>query len=168
MKLAAFFSRIFMSLFFTLNTLSVICQVQKQQKHALYFELGGSGGLGSFNYERHFSQKKSWELTWSAGISLAPIDKNNGTGIVIPIMLHANLGKKAVKLELGIGQGLTVTTKGSVFTLTTLAIGPRFQTAGSPWYYRATFTPLISYLVDFQVQPWGGISIGYAFKDNTP
>lgn len=136
-----------------------------QNKQGLYFELAGSGGLGSVNYERFFLYASPWTLSWSAGLSFAPIDKNNGTGIVFPVMLHSTLGKKALKLELGIGQGITLTTKGSLFALTTLAVGTRIQASGSRWYYRVTFTPLISYLVDFQVQPWCGISIGYAFKN---
>lgn len=105
-------------------------------------------------------------MTWRAGLSFAPIDKNNGTGIVFPIMLNALIGKKSHHLELGAGQGVTVTTKGSFFTLTTAAIGYRYQSESKKWFYRVTYTPLISYLVDFQFQQWGGISIGYTFNHN--
>jgi hypothetical protein len=68
------------------------------------------------------------------------------------------------KLEFGIGQGFTLTTKGSFFMLTTLAAGYRYQHPDKRFFYRVTYTPLVSYLVDFQMQQWAGLSIGYTFK----
>ena len=134
---------------------------------SVFLEIGGSGGLGSVNFEKLFYQKKNTELTWRAGLSIAPIDKNNGTGIVSPLMIHAILGPSSHKLEFGLGQGITVTTKGSFFALTTASIGYRFQSETKNWFYRITYTPLISYLVDVQVQQWGGISIGYTFNNTS-
>lgn len=134
-----------------------------EKRTSVFFELAGSGGLGSFNFERHFRKVHLAEFTWRAGLSFAPIDRNNGVGIVIPVMANALIGKTSHKLELGLGQGITITTKGSFFTLTTLAIGYRYQSQMKPWFFRVTYTPLISYLVDFQVQQWGGLSVGYSF-----
>jgi hypothetical protein len=65
---------------------------------------------------------------------------------------------------LGFGQGITLTTKGNFFILATPSIGYRFAASNSPWFYRFTYTPLVSYLIDFQYQNWAGISIGYTFK----
>lgn len=134
---------------------------QPEKKRAVFFEIGGSGGVGSLNFEKWFYEKKSTQLTWRAGLSLAPIDKNNGTGIVCPLMVNALIGQSAHKLELGIGQGLTLTTKGQFFALTTAVLGYRYQPEAKKWFYRLSYTPLISYLVDFQMQQWGGLSIGY-------
>lgn len=134
------------------------------KKRSLFFELAGSGGLGSFNYEKHFFKKKNTEFTWRAGLSIAPIDKNNGAGIVFPLMINSLMGKNSHKLELGLGQGITITTKGQYFALTTAAIGYRYQPETKKWFYRVTYTPLISYLIDLQIQQWGGISIGYTFN----
>jgi hypothetical protein len=39
------------------------------------FELAGSGGLGSFNYEKTFFDKPKADLNWRVGFSVAPIDK---------------------------------------------------------------------------------------------
>lgn len=142
----------------------VVAQEDFEKRRSAFFELGGSGGLGSFNYEKHFLKKGNTEFTWRAGFSLAPIDKNNGVGLVFPLMVNALIGKNAHHLELGLGQGITITTKAHFFFLTTAALGYRFQTESKNWFYRITYTPLISYLVDFQVQHWGGISIGYTFK----
>ena len=139
-------------------------QTEFEKKKSIFLEIGGSGGLGSINFEKQFFKKNNTDFTWRAGLSFAPIDKNNGTGIVFPLMANAIIGKNAHKLELGLGQGITVTTRAKFFALTTVAVGYRYQAAAKPWFYRVTYTPLISYLVDFQMQQWGGISIGYSFK----
>lgn len=136
----------------------------KLPRKAFFFELAGSGGLASFNYEKSFYKKANTEFTWRAGLSLAPIDRNNGTGLVFPLMVHSISGKGSHKLELGLGQGITITTKGSFFILTTASIGYRYQPESKKCFYRVTYTPLISYLVDFQVQQWFGLSIGYTFN----
>lgn len=139
-----------------------ICYSQKQAPESrIFLELGGSGGLASFNYERPFHTIRKSEFTWRTGLSVAPIDKNNGIGLVVPIMMNGLFGNHAHKFEVGIGQGITVTTKGSFFALSTLNIGYRYQSLKSPWFYRITYTPLISYWVDFQYQNWCGVSIGY-------
>lgn len=143
---------------------SILSQLNHIKRKSIYFELAGSGGLGSINYEKHFFNKNKVDLTWRLGLSFAPIDKNNGFGLVFPVMVNALIGKKAHKLELGIGQGITLTTKGSFFILTPLVLGYRFQKPEKNIFYRITYTPLISYLVDFQYQNWGGISIGYRFN----
>ncbi|MFN6077265.1 MAG: hypothetical protein ACK46Y_17050 [Fluviicola sp.] len=149
-------------LFFMINSFAF---GQQQKFSGLYFELAGSGGVGSFNFEKSFYVQEKVNYTWSTGLSLAPIDRNNGAGIVFPLMAHANIGKNAHKLELGLGQGITVTTKGSFFMLTTAVVGYRYQSPSKKWYYRIGYTPLISYLIDFQVQHWGGLSIGYTLKN---
>ncbi len=148
-----------------LITCSAFAQDDSVKTKSVYFELAGSGGFGSINYEKLFSKKNNTEFTWRAGLSLAPIDKNNGTGIVFPLMLNTLIGKNAHKLDLGLGQGITITTKGNFFALTTAAIGYRYQPAAKNWFYRITYTPLISYLVDFQIQQWAGVSIGYTFNN---
>lgn len=150
-----------------LNFFSIIAigQEESSSKNSIFLELAGSGGLGSINFEQSFFQKSITELTWRVGLSFAPIDKNNGTGIVFPLMINALIGQNAHKLEVGLGQGITITTRGSAFTLTTVAVGYRYQPAQKSWFYRVSYTPLISYLVDFQTQHWGGLSIGYTFKN---
>ena len=133
-------------------------------RKSIYLELAGSGGIGSINYEKQFAQHLKTQYTWRAGFSLAPIDKNNGTGLVFPLMINALLGKKAHQLELGIGQGITLTTKGHFFALGTAVLGYRYQKPDKRWFYRVSYTPLISYLADFQYQHWAGISVGYTFN----
>lgn len=155
-----------MKLIFLLSSLvlfsnSIYCQHESDLNRTVFFELAGSGGLGSFNYEQVVLRKKNTLFLGRLGLSIAPIDKNNGTGLVLPLMVHALRGNKQHKLDIGLGQGLTFTTKGSVFLLTTAAIGYRYQPMERRIMFRASYTPLISYLVDVQVQHWFGFSIGY-------
>lgn len=148
--------------------ISTVTFAQTDHKRKSFFlEIAGSGGFGSFNYEKYFFKKNNTEFTWRVGFSLAPIDKNNGTGIVFPLMIHSIIGKSSHKLEFGLGQGITITTKGSFFALATASIGYRYQPETKNWFYRVTYTPLISYLVDFQIQQWAGISVGYTFDNKS-
>ena len=139
----------------------ILGQSDTYKKRYVYFELAGSGGLGSINYEVPLLKKSKIEYTFRSGFSIAPIDKNNGFGLVFPLMVNSIIGRGTHKLELGVGQGITVTTRGSFFILTTACLGYRHQPETKRWFYRITYTPLISYLVDFQVQQWAGFSIGY-------
>lgn len=150
-------------LFFTIFITNDLV-AQQTKFSGLYFELAGSGGLGSFNFEKSFYVQEKVNYTCSAGLSLAPIDRNNGTGIVFPLLAHANIGQNAHKLEVAIGQGVTITTKANFYLLTTAVLGYRYQHPTKKFYYRVGYTPLISYLVDFQVQHWAGLSIGYTLK----
>jgi hypothetical protein len=135
-----------------------------RKSNALYVEIAGSAGFGSVNFEQIFHKINHTAFTWRVGLSFTPIDKNNGIGLIFPILLNACIGKHAHKLELGLGQGITVTTKGSFFLLTTPVLGYRHQSESKNWFYRITYTPLVSYLFDFQIQQWGGVSIGYTFN----
>jgi hypothetical protein len=165
--LAGSYSQLFVFIIFFCISNPAFCQTEIDKKKSVYFEIAGSGGLGSINYEKHFHKSKNIDYTWRAGFSLAPIDKNNGTGIVFPLMINSIYGKKNHKLEFGIGQGITITTKGHFFALALAIAGYRYQSESKKWFYRITYTPLISYLVDLHVQHWGGISIGYTLKSKS-
>lgn len=133
-------------------------------QRGVFLELGGSGGLGSVNYERTLHEWEKLALTGRGGLSFTPIDRNNGTVIGIPLMVNLVLGEGNWQGEVGIGQGLSITTRGQPFVMGLAQAGVRYQGAGKRIYYHMNYTPLISYLIDFQVQQWAGISIGYELK----
>ena len=101
---------------------------------------------------------------WRAGLSFSPVDRNNGNAIIFPLMINSLIGKSKNKIEFGIGQGISFTTKGSFFALALADIGYRRQNPDKRFFYRITYTPLISYIVDLQVQLWFGLSIGYNIR----
>ncbi|MEM9930358.1 MAG: hypothetical protein AAF840_11105 [Bacteroidota bacterium] len=152
-------------LLYLLLSLPLLSQESYLGAKSISFELGGVGGVASLNYERVFLERKRYALAGRVGLSFAPVDRNNGTAIIIPVLVEALIGRSRSRLELGVGQGFTVTTKGNPFALTIASVGYRFQGNNSRFYYRIAYTPLVSYLIDFQVQHWGGIGIGYRLKN---
>ncbi len=128
---------------------------------SIYIEFGGSAGLGSINYENIFSKKRKIDFLWRIGISGFPIDKNGGFVFVIPASFGGLIGGERHKFEFGLGQGLSFTTKGRLFILATPIFGYRFKLKKKPFYFRISYTPLISYIIDFQFQNWIGFSIAY-------
>ena len=134
-----------------------------QTHNYLSFELAGSGGVGSLNFEHAFFKKEALELDYRIGFSAAPIDKNNGVGLVFPLMVHGIYGKKASKLDIGTGIALTITTRGALYLKSPVSIGYRFEPIDKNYYLRLAYTPLVGYIVDFNVQHWGGFTYGYKF-----
>ena len=136
------------------------CQELSSNK-SIYVEIGGSAGVGSVNYENIFNTKGKVDFLYRIGVSGFPIDKNNGFVVVLPTTFGALMGNGNNKIEFGIGQGLSITTKGKIYSLATPIIGYRYQKAQNPLFFRVSYTPLISYILDFQYQNWAGVSIGY-------
>ncbi|MDX1350631.1 MAG: hypothetical protein R3279_10310 [Putridiphycobacter sp.] len=132
-----------------------------QQGKYISVELAGSGGFGSFNYEHPILCKQTVTLNMRYGFSMAPIDKQNGTNLIFPILLHGLIGRRAHQLDLAIGQAISITTKGSFFLSAPLACGYRYQPANKRFFIRLSYTPILSYLIDVQWQHWAGITYGF-------
>lgn len=134
-------------------------------RHAVYGELGGSGGLASVNFEYVFQpwnheQCPRASLALRPGLSFAPVDKNNGVGIVFPVLLMGYYGSLRHRADIGLGQTLTVTTKGAFFLRMPVTAGYRFGSRKGKWYLRVAYTPIVSYLIDFQWEHWFGLGLG--------
>lgn len=145
------------------------------QNRNLFLELGGSGGLGSVNYEwlkppKAGSDEESQVNPWSRGIRVGmgftPVDKNNGIVIVVPVMgtMIYNKNKSPHGIEISAGLAPSITTKGSWYVKSPLALGYRYEPDGKKLFYRVTYTPIVGWLVDYNWQHWAGISIGYKIK----
>lgn len=136
------------------------CQSQERD---IYLELAGSGGLGSINYEKNLGDiDKQGSFSYSAGFSLTPIDKNNGTVLIFPLLMHTYFGKTH-NAEFAIGQSFSLTTRGQFFLKTPAFIGYRYHKEDHPFLFRAGYSPIINNITQLSVQHWGGISFGYAF-----
>jgi len=135
-----------------------------QKSKFLSFELLGSGGLASLNYESQFLNRDLTDLYFRAGFSVMPIDANNGAALIFPLMVHSTIGKSSHKLDIGLGQTFTITTKGQFFLRMPFSTGYRFEPEDKKYYLRASYTPIISYIYNFQSENWGGLTFGYRIK----
>jgi len=133
------------------------------QDRYISFELGGSGGIASINFEKTLTVLGSNRYSMRYGLSFAPIDKNNGNAFIFPVMIHGKWGKNNHFADVGIGQSFTITTRGSAFVRMPLSMGYRFEPENKRYYLRASYTPIISYLFNFQWENWAGLTFGYAF-----
>lgn len=141
-------------------------RLQAQKLQHLSFELGGVGGFASLSYERELMQKEAFRMDLRLGFSFLPIDANNGYSLIFPVLAHGVFGKGRHQLDVGIGQAFTVTTKGSFFVLMPASLGYRFglgagKADGYRLYLRPAYTPLVSYLLDLQIQHWAGLTVGF-------
>lgn len=163
---------IFFVLFFV-----AVTSLFSQEKN-IFLEIGGSGGLGSVNYEASLKTsgyrnppfkpngKKdksgiAWRINWRIGLGMSPIDKNNGWVLVFPAMLHYTYGRHAHRLEAGGGIAPSITTKGSGFIKSPFLLGYKYLPETGNFYFRLSYTPILAWLVDLQWQHWAGVSIGY-------
>lgn len=151
--------KIIFALLMFFSTLGMQLHAQKM-KH-LSLEIGGVGGVASLSFERELLQKEAFRLDLRLGFSLLPIDANNGVSLIFPVMAHGVLGKSRHQLDLGIGQAFTLTTKGNFFVLMPLSFGYRFSPGEGKIYLRPAYTPLVSYLLDLQIQHWAGLTVGF-------
>lgn len=136
-----------------------------QKDRYLSIEAGGVGGFGSFNFEKSFYQKEKLNLIFRTGFSVSPFGSSSGVVLIFPVMIHAVIGQTNHKLDLGIGQAPSATLPVSgVFARMPLNIGYKYEPQDKNHYWRVSYTPLVSYLVQFQWEHWAGITYGYKLK----
>ena len=153
------------------------------KKNSIYIELGGQGGVYSICYDRLFDVKEKKKNSFSIGFSYVQGFDNGNTiqvyalpfsrntifyrnlelGIGITPAIHAEF-KKASYYKTYPIEGYTEITPLLFFSP---KIGFRYQTNTSKLFFKATFTPMISFLENSlfsrRIYPWGGISIGHSF-----
>ncbi len=134
-------------------------KIYPQDKY-VSFELAGSGGLYSINYEKIFVNEDVHKFNYRLGLSFVPIDANNGFIMIFPIMLHYVYGNSNHKIDFGLGQTFSITTKGNFFIMMPLSLGYRYEPKDNDYYWRFSYTPIVSYLFGFQYQNWAGITYG--------
>jgi hypothetical protein len=164
------------STFISVLILSLMCGsgfLLSAQNRNLFLELGGSGGLGSVNYEwmklpgsGNDASASAWSRGIRLGIGFTPVDKNNGVVLIVPVMgtMIYNKNKSPHGIEISAGIAPSITTKGSWYVKSPLALGYRYAPDDKKLFYRITYTPIVGWLVDYNWQHWAGISIGYKLK----
>ncbi|MBL7923107.1 MAG: hypothetical protein JNL88_02815 [Bacteroidia bacterium] len=141
--------------------------------HGLYFELFGSGGMYTINYEYRFNEHWSaragfstWSLSliaWKFGVTAWPLLFNRlsgqdgnylETGLgIMPTTLSFTSGENIFSFEDREKQSKTI-------LLGTAFIGYRMQPVEERYFLRIGFTPLFTFE---EVLPTGGISAGFTF-----
>lgn len=151
-------------------------------RNSVYLEIGGNAGVGSLNYERLIPMARPANtLVLRAGGMLAAFG-NRQAGFnyefYLPLEASVLLGKRAVKLELGLGA--TIWGRDShrfnawgewerypyLEAVPVLRVGGRWQPPGKHWFMRVGFTPILTEMytvIPYPFSPWAGISVGYNF-----
>lgn len=151
------------SRFYIALSLLVLSLYAQGQDKSLFLELGGYGGFYSVNYEKPVIIKEA-SLKLRVGIGGFPLDQNSGILIIFPVGVNYEIGDGPHKLDLGIGHTITTSTLPSIHSQSNLSIGYLHRTDEKFWY-RVSYTPLISHWVDFQYQHWVGICLGYRLSN---
>lgn len=143
----------------------------QQSRNAVYFELGGSAVIPSFNYEHRLNE--NWYgragLSWVRSASTA----TNATTYIVPLTASW-VNRPASNHHLELGGGVTIATGdrqdlygdvesgGTKFSklLATGIVGYRYQKPQGGFQFRAVFTPVVGSGVH---GPWAGVSFGYAW-----
>jgi hypothetical protein len=137
--------------------------LNSQSQRYISLEVGGAGGLGSINFEKEFHKSEQLRFIFRTGFSFIPIDRNNGNSLIFPQMVHAVYGKKSHHIDFGIGLAPSFTTRfAGAYIRAPLSLGYRFEAKDKKHVWRVAYTPLTSFLFDFQWEHWAGIT--YAYK----
>ena len=157
-----------LSLFLLVGSVTARAQTPKDStdrfcRDAVYIELGGSGGLYSFNFDYRISKEIGFRLGFTAWSIVT----------AFPITVNYLVGWHAHHIELGMGAvvGFVSLTGGTSFLgngPSTGAqalwwegtIGYRYQPDDGGFVFRIDYTPLLE---PKGIYSWGGISFGYAF-----
>ena len=156
--------KLFVILIICLLTYSSYCQgtsgkrdttIKDIRKKSIYFELGGNGIYYSINYERlFFSGKSAW---LAIRIGLAPVADEM---VIIPLEISRIFGKKHC-FELGVGTTFALEGPSYVDMVVFFRVGYRYR-ADSGFLFRIAPLLLVA-PPDFNILPFGGISVGYSF-----
>lgn len=123
---------------------------------SLLLELGGSGGLGSLSLRTALSERTDLR----AGLSGMPINRDAGWVWILPVLIEGHTPGR-VQLFGGIGQGLSLTTRGVPHLRGLLSAGIRHVPEEQRVSVGLAYTPLVSYLLDRQLEHWAGLQLGW-------
>jgi hypothetical protein len=139
-----------------------------QARNVAYLELGGSGIIPTFNYERQLSER----LFGRVGFSFVTSEQSDGEDdltFVFPVAVNY-LTHPAGNHHFEAGAGLTWITGDEqdlweddddeqISNLVgTANFGYRYQKPGRGFVFRAGMVPILH---DGELAPWAGLSLGY-------
>lgn len=163
-----------------LTTLTVVSMAGRSEaqetNNAVYFELGGSAIVPSFNYERRLSER------WFGRIGLSVVtgesesslgETDSDTTFIVPLTASwISRPERNHHLELGGGVTIAGGDRQDLFefgddddenfstAFVTGIVGYRYQKPEGGFQFRAAFTPVAG---GGDFLPWAGVSFGYAW-----
>lgn len=128
---------------------------------SLNAEVGGNGGIYSFNFQRHLPNRFKLPLHLSAGLSVFP--RGSIFTLTVPVSINYQLTHRGTNaFVFGTGQTLILSNSKGGSIRGTFRIGYRWKfLKKSAWYLEAAYTPFYSYIYNFQWDNWVGVSFGY-------
>lgn len=167
------------------------------KRNTIYLELLGQGGIYSVSGDRLFRIDKRVKTSVSLGVTIFT-NFNSNSFFGIPVSYNFLFGKKSSHLELGAGLSAMVSTSNylqypkvglpyygvvkNYFLSFTPKIGYRYQKQKGGFFFRATFSPLITVFAyttgslyddgifyfsndkGFGNSIWAGVSFGFTLK----
>ncbi|HEY3876145.1 MAG TPA: hypothetical protein VGM92_11770 [Candidatus Kapabacteria bacterium] len=147
--------------------------------NAIYLEGLGTGFIYSINYDRALNDMFSARIGFGY-FPFPPITSTNSDGVTktlnasltsIPLSLSwFPFGATSSKLEIGAGatyidlvaKTINKSRTGSGINISGI-LAYRYQSPDGGFLFRIGFMPIISSPLFPKFQPWGGVSLGYAF-----
>lgn len=146
---------------------SVFCSFSQDielPSRRIFIEAGGNGGLYSINYEQDFRKILNKNLKWEVGFSVVPW---GGKRVIIdfPLSLNYTIGNGKHKAEAGSGQLIIFGNKAptGLALRGTFHFGYRYQPENKRTFLKIAYTPLYSYMYNFQWEHWFGVGVGFHF-----
>lgn len=153
-------------------------------KNAVFLELGGNGGVYSFNYDRIFFERGILKSAARVGISSFPVKRGEKAywAAVIPVEIVGLIGRNKHHMELGIGVSPNLIPYSKINynnaevefgsyepgMFVPFRIGYRYQNPSGGLFLKVGFTPFLDLPNQYKKKAnftviHGGIGIGKSF-----
>ena len=149
---------------------SVVPEIRAQDRNAVYFELGGSAIIPSFNYERRVNPR--WTARAGFSVAVGYTEEDTDTTFVFPLTVSwLSHPERNHHFETGGGLTLAAGDRQDLWEdsddeekfsnlFVTGIVGYRYQKPAGGFQFRAVVTPVAG---DGDILPWAGLSFGYVW-----
>ena len=164
---------LFFLIIFLLSNFSGKSQTIFFPKHSFVLDIGGIGGFGAFNYERHLFSKNKNFLSAKLGVSFyrfKDYERDFNPDLLFPLSLQIGRKFESHHAIFGIGQTLSsIVTASANFDSKirknewsgSFILAYRFRKTDKPFFFQIAYTPIFEHYKSWR--QWGGLSIGYSF-----
>ena len=151
-----------LSLYYNGKAQDTIPEKPRGYPPALFFELGGHGGIYSVGIDKIlFLFTRESHFNWSAGCAIVPLPGRAVVDFPVSIKYNYVAWKSGRMIELGTGQTLVVDVGGGKGGTIRGTFRAGYTCYRKRHFWSAAYTPFYSYLNNFQWEHWAGISYGH-------